>query len=93
VTNADVIRYEDATAKFCGYIMVSHFIDMYEVPPKIVIQVYHTLLRAFQPEGRALVTREREREKEKEKEKERKRMRERERESAKRQRQRTLRQR
>ena len=50
------IRLEDVINKQAAYVVIGYFIAHYETPPKIVIQVYLSLLRTNQNEGRALVT-------------------------------------
>ncbi|KAK4622341.1 Transcription-associated protein 1 [Fulvia fulva] len=49
------IRLEDHINKFASYCLISYFIHHYETPPKIAMQVYNSLLRAHQTEGRNLV--------------------------------------
>ena len=48
-------KSEDASKKQWTNVLLSRFIDAYTTPPKQVLQVYATLLRAFQPEARHLV--------------------------------------
>ncbi|KAI8965638.1 hypothetical protein F5Y11DRAFT_275738 [Daldinia sp. FL1419] len=50
------IRLEDVINKHAAYVVIGYFIAHYETPPKIVTQVYYSLLRTNQNEGRALVT-------------------------------------
>lgn len=50
------IRLEDIINKYGAYVLISYFILYYETPQKIVIQIYVTLLRAHQNEGKTLVT-------------------------------------
>ncbi|KAI9744282.1 MAG: hypothetical protein M1818_002434 [Claussenomyces sp. TS43310] len=50
------IRLEDVINKHAAYVVIGYFIAHYETPAKIVIQVYLSLLRTNQNEGRALVT-------------------------------------
>ncbi|KAL3426523.1 histone acetylase complex subunit (FAT domain-containing protein) [Phlyctema vagabunda] len=50
------IRLEDVINKHAAYVVVGYFIAHYETPLKIVSQVYFSLLRTNQNEGRALVT-------------------------------------
>lgn len=50
------IRLEDVINKQAAYVAIGYFIAHYETPAKIVQQVYFSLLRASQNEGRALVT-------------------------------------
>ncbi|CAM1508207.1 Fc.00g050550.m01.CDS01 [Cosmosporella sp. VM-42] len=50
------IRLEDVINKHAAYVVIGYFIAHYETPPKIVTQVYLSLLKANQNEGRALVT-------------------------------------
>lgn len=50
------IRLEDVINKHAAYVVIGYFIAHYETPPKIVSQVYLSLLKTNQNEGRALVT-------------------------------------
>lgn len=50
------IRLEDVINKHAAYVVIGYFIAHYETPAKIVVQVYQSLLRTNQNEGRALVT-------------------------------------
>ncbi|KAI1805545.1 hypothetical protein F4811DRAFT_218653 [Daldinia bambusicola] len=50
------IRLEDVINKHAAYVVIGYFIAHYETPPKIVTQVYYSLLKTNQNEGRALVT-------------------------------------
>jgi len=49
------LKSDDATSKQCAYVLVCRFIEAYETPPKIILQVYVALLHSFQPEARYLV--------------------------------------
>jgi transformation/transcription domain-associated protein len=50
------LKSEDTTTRQSAYVLVCRFIEAYEnTPPKIILQVYVALLRAFQPEARSLV--------------------------------------
>jgi transformation/transcription domain-associated protein len=49
------LKSEDTTSKQWAYVNVCRFIDVYETPPKIILQVYVALLRTYQPEARKLV--------------------------------------
>ncbi|KAK3679879.1 transcription-associated protein 1 [Recurvomyces mirabilis] len=49
------IRLEDHINKYAAYCLIAYFIAHYETPAKIAMQVYNTLLRAHQAEGRNLV--------------------------------------
>ncbi|EMC93830.1 hypothetical protein BAUCODRAFT_75390 [Baudoinia panamericana UAMH 10762] len=49
------IRLEDHIDKYAAYCLIAYFIAHYETPPKIAMQVYNTLLRAHQAEGKNLV--------------------------------------
>lgn len=49
------IRLEDHINKYAAYCLISYFIAHYETPAKIAMQVYNTLLRAHQAEGKGLV--------------------------------------
>jgi len=51
------LKSEDAQSKQCAYVNVCRFIQVYETPPKIILQVYVALLRTFQPDARNLVKR------------------------------------
>ncbi|KAF4120545.1 transformation/transcription domain-associated protein [Geosmithia morbida] len=50
------IRLDDVINKHAAYVVIAYFIVHYETPPKIVSQVYMSLLKTNQNEGRALVT-------------------------------------
>lgn len=50
------IRLEDVINKHAAYVVIGYFIAHYETPSKIVIQVYQSLLRMSQNEGKPLVT-------------------------------------
>ncbi|KAI0129973.1 FAT domain-containing protein [Xylariales sp. AK1849] len=50
------IRLDDVINKHAAYVVIGYFIAHYETPAKIVTQVYYSLLRTNQNEGRALVT-------------------------------------
>ncbi|KAH8177248.1 FAT domain-containing protein [Sarocladium implicatum] len=50
------IRLDDVINKHAAYVVIGYFIAHYETPPKIVTQVYVSLLKTSQNEGRALVT-------------------------------------
>lgn len=50
------IRLDDVINKHAAYVVIGYFIAHYETPPKIVSQVYLSLLKTNQNEGRALVT-------------------------------------
>ena len=49
------LKSEDTTTRHCAYVLVCRFIEAYDTPPKIILQVYVALLRAFQPEAKTLV--------------------------------------
>ncbi|OAA68650.1 histone acetylase complex subunit [Niveomyces insectorum RCEF 264] len=49
------IRNDDAMNKHAAYVVLGYFLAHYETPLKIVSQVYYSLLKANQSEGRALV--------------------------------------
>ena len=50
------IRLEDVINKHASYVVVAYFIAHYDTPAKIVQQVYFSLLKTNQNEGRNLVT-------------------------------------
>ncbi|KAG6015295.1 hypothetical protein E4U54_003762 [Claviceps lovelessii] len=50
------IRLEDVINKHAAYVVIGYFIAHYETPPRIVSQVYLSLLKTNQNEGRTLVT-------------------------------------
>ena len=50
------IRLEDVINKHAAYVVIGYFIAHYETPSKIVVQVYLSLLRTNQNEGRPLVS-------------------------------------
>jgi transformation/transcription domain-associated protein len=49
------LKREDSTSKHWAYVNVCRFIEAYDAPHKIILQVYVALLRAFQPENRPLL--------------------------------------
>ncbi|SGY18766.1 BQ5605_C014g07468 [Microbotryum silenes-dioicae] len=49
------IKLEDITVKQAAYVLIASFLERYESPGKIVVQIYVALLKAHQPEARALV--------------------------------------
>jgi transformation/transcription domain-associated protein len=50
------IRLDDVINKHAAYVVIGYFIAHYETPAKIVTQVYLSLLKTNQNEGRPLVT-------------------------------------
>eukprot|EP00466_Bigelowiella_natans_P000476 jgi/Bigna1/33130/e_gw1.1.3.1 len=50
------LKSDNSASKQWAYVNVCRFIDVYETPPKIVLQVYVALLRTYQPEARKLVS-------------------------------------
>ncbi|KFH46680.1 Transcription-associated protein-like protein [Hapsidospora chrysogenum ATCC 11550] len=50
------IRLDDVINKHAAYVVIAYFIVHYETPAKIVSQVYMSLLKTNQNEGRVLVT-------------------------------------
>lgn len=50
------IRLDDVINKHAAYVVIGYFIAHYETPAKIVTQIYLSLLKTNQNEGRALVT-------------------------------------
>jgi len=58
----DIIRFawrhlahQDLITKHWGYVVIAHFVGVYETPPKITVQAFVALIRAHQPEIRPLV--------------------------------------
>lgn len=49
------LKLEDIINKYAAYVVVAFFIAVFDTPVKIVVQVYQTLLKASQNEGRSLV--------------------------------------
>ncbi|KAF1954112.1 hypothetical protein CC80DRAFT_493961 [Byssothecium circinans] len=49
------IKLEDIINKYAAYVLIASFIAVFDTPMKIAIQVYQTLLRAHQNEGKSLV--------------------------------------
>lgn len=49
------IKLEDIINKYAAYALIAFFIAQFETPMKIALQVYSTLLRAHQNEGKSLV--------------------------------------
>eukprot|EP01135_Chromosphaera_perkinsii_P011002 Nk52_evm36s2309 gene=Nk52_evmTU36s2309 len=45
----------DIVVRYSAYVLVCRFIEAYETPQKLILQVYNALLRAYQPEARPLV--------------------------------------
>jgi len=50
------IRLDDTINKHAAYVVIGYFIAHYETPAKIVTQIYFSLLKTNQGEGRTLVT-------------------------------------
>ncbi|AEO62746.1 TRA1-like protein [Thermothielavioides terrestris NRRL 8126] len=50
------IRLDDVINKHAAYVVIGYFIAHYETPAKIVTQIYFSLLKTNQNEGRSLVT-------------------------------------
>ncbi|KAM7198003.1 hypothetical protein V8F33_005270 [Rhypophila sp. PSN 637] len=50
------IRLDDVINKHAAYVVIGYFIAHYDTPAKIVTQIYLSLLKTNQNEGRALVT-------------------------------------
>ncbi|KAH7633405.1 hypothetical protein B0T09DRAFT_395672 [Sordaria sp. MPI-SDFR-AT-0083] len=50
------IRLDDVINKHAAYVVIGYFIAHYETPAKIVSQIYFSLLKTNQNEGRTLVT-------------------------------------
>lgn len=50
-----LIKMDDITIRYAAYVLIANFISKYECPPKIPIQIYVALLKAHQPEAKALV--------------------------------------
>ncbi|KAL2170135.1 hypothetical protein VTG60DRAFT_5157 [Thermothelomyces hinnuleus] len=50
------IRLDDVINKHAAYVVIGYFIAHHETPAKIVTQIYFSLLKTNQNEGRALVT-------------------------------------
>ncbi|KAK4104754.1 hypothetical protein N658DRAFT_418642 [Parathielavia hyrcaniae] len=50
------IRLDDVINKHAAYVVIGYFIAHYETPAKIVTQIYFSLLKTNQSEGRPLVT-------------------------------------
>ncbi|KAK4242261.1 hypothetical protein C8A03DRAFT_11533 [Achaetomium macrosporum] len=50
------IRLDDVINKHAAYVVIGYFIAHYETPAKIVTQIYFSLLKTNQNEGRVLVT-------------------------------------
>lgn len=49
------LKSDDATVKHWAYVNVCRFIEVYETPPKIILQVFVALLRTHQTEAKHLV--------------------------------------
>ena len=51
----DRLKKDESTSKQWAYVNVCRFIEAYDAPHKIILQVYVALLRAYQPEQRTLL--------------------------------------
>ena len=49
------LKRDGCSSKQWAFVNVCHFLEVYQAPEKIILQVFVALLRACQPEGRALV--------------------------------------
>ena len=49
------IKLEDIITKHATFVMISYFVVVFETPPKLINQIYVSLLKAHQNEGRALI--------------------------------------
>eukprot|EP01117_Protostelium_nocturnum_P005733 TRINITY_DN206_c0_g1_i10.p1 TRINITY_DN206_c0_g1~~TRINITY_DN206_c0_g1_i10.p1 ORF type:complete len:889 (+),score=318.38 TRINITY_DN206_c0_g1_i10:1235-3901(+) len=49
------LKSDDLATKQHAYLMVSRFVEVFETPPKIVLQVYNALIKTHQVEAKALV--------------------------------------
>jgi len=49
------LKSEDTNTRQWAYLLVCRFIEAFDTPPKIILQIYIGLLRASQPESRSLV--------------------------------------
>lgn len=49
-------KLEDTVNKYAAYVVIAFFISRYECPPDLVMSNYNALLKAYQSEGRSLVT-------------------------------------
>lgn len=50
------IRLDDVIIKHAAYVVLGYFIALFDTPPKITTQIYVSLLRINQSEGKALVS-------------------------------------
>ncbi|CEG01408.1 Tetratricopeptide-like helical [Ostreococcus tauri] len=50
------LKREDSSSKQWAFVNISYFLQQYQAPEKIILQVFVALLRAYQPEQKALVT-------------------------------------
>ncbi|KAI8840240.1 FAT domain-containing protein [Chytridium lagenaria] len=50
-----LLKVEDVTCKQAAYVLLARFIEQFDTPTKIVIQIFVALLRSQQHEGRVLV--------------------------------------
>ncbi|EIE23491.1 hypothetical protein COCSUDRAFT_65942 [Coccomyxa subellipsoidea C-169] len=51
------LKRDDSAAKYYAFLNVCHFLDAYQAPEKIVLQVFVALLRTCQPDGRRVLVR------------------------------------
>ncbi|XP_024004594.1 transformation/transcription domain-associated protein isoform X2 [Eutrema salsugineum] len=49
------LKREDSVSKQWAFVNVCHFLDAYQAPEKIILQVFVALLRTYQPENKMLV--------------------------------------
>ncbi|XP_048601036.1 transformation/transcription domain-associated protein [Brassica napus] len=49
------LKREDSPSKQWAFVNVCHFLDAYQAPEKIILQVFVALLRTYQPENKMLV--------------------------------------
>ena len=50
------LKREDSSSKQWAFVNISYFLQAYQAPEKIILQVFVALLRAYQPEQKSLVT-------------------------------------
>lgn len=51
-----LLKIDESSSKFWAYVNCCRFIQCFETPSKIILQVYVALLRVWQPESRDLVS-------------------------------------
>ena len=43
----DILKADNSNTKYIGYVAVGKFVSVFETPPKVILQVYRSLLRSY----------------------------------------------